>query len=236
MPPRASWPPPRDARSLLSLAALAAALLVPPIVAYEPAWEVAAGLGYAACGAAIAVFAVPPAPRSNLTPYRFAIHRVAGNALLVLAILHLAVMTAFDPFMLDYLGWMMPLHVLLGVLALLALFLAVAPREPWLRRRLRLPPGARWHAWSGLTGGALVAAHVLTSSTRLTTSWRTALLALALLLPPLAGTVAMLVRRPAATAGEPFSADRAGRRLLLALLALFALLAGVPALVRGLRG
>jgi hypothetical protein len=234
--PPAAWPPPCDTASLLSLAALAAALLIPPIVAYEPAWEVAAGLGYAGCGAAIAVFAVPPAPRPNLTPYRFALHRVAGNALLVLALLHVAVMTACDPFMLDYLGWMMPSHVLLGVLALLALALATATREPWLRRRLPLPSGARWHAWSGVAGGTLLAAHVLTSSSRLTASWRTALLALALLLPPLAGTAAMLVRRPAAAMGEPFAAGRAGRHLLLALLALFALLAGVPALVRGLRG
>ena len=131
MPRLAAGPPPYDARTLATVAALCAALLLPPIVAYELVWEVAAALGYAACAAAIAVFAVPPAPRRFLTPYRFSVHRVAGNALLTLAVLHVAVMVALDPFMLDYLGWMMPLHVLLGVLALLALLLAAATREPW---------------------------------------------------------------------------------------------------------
>ena len=82
LPRLAAAPPPDDARTLATVAALCAALLLPPIVAYELVWEVAAALGYAACAAAIAVFAVPPAPRRFLTPYRFSVHRVAGNALL----------------------------------------------------------------------------------------------------------------------------------------------------------
>ena len=233
---RSVGPPPYDARTLATVAALCAALLLPPIVAYEPVWEVAAALGYAACAAAIAVFAVPPAPRRFLTPYRFSVHRVAGNALLTLAVLHVAVMVALDPFLLDYLGWMMPLHVLLGVLALLALLLAAATREPWARRRLPLPTGPRFHAWSGIAAGALLAAHVLMSSSRLTEPWRMALVAGALALPPLAGATALLVRRPTASASEPFSAARAGRTLLLGLLGVFALLVGIPALVAGLRG
>ena len=236
MPRLAAGPPPYDARTLATVAALCAALLLPPIVAYELVWEVAAALGYAACAAAIAVFAVPPAPRRFLTPYRFSVHRVAGNALLTLAVLHVAVMVALDPFMLDYLGWMMPLHVLLGVLALLALLLAAATREPWARRRLPLPAGPRFHAWSGIAAGALLAAHVLMSSSRLTEPWRMALVAGALALPPLAGAAALLVRRPTASASEPFSAARAGRTLLLGLLGVFALLVGIPALVAGLRG
>ena len=231
-----AWPPPYDRRSLLAVGALAAALLLPPVVAYEPVWEVASGLGYAACAAAIAVFAVPPAPRPNLTSYRFAVHRVAGNALVALVLAHVAVMVALDPFLLDYLGWMMPLHVLLGVAALLALLVAAATREPWIRRRLPLPAGARFHAWSGIAGGALLAAHVLMSSSRLTASWRTAVLAAALALPPLAAAAGVLGRRTAPPRAEPATAAGAGRTLLIALLAFLVLMVAVPALVAGLRG
>ena len=122
------------------------------------------------------------------------------------------------------------------MLALLALLLAAASREPWARRRLPLPAGPRFHAWSGIAAGALLAAHVLMSSSRLTEPWRMALVAGALALPPLAGATALLVRRPTASASEPISAARAGRTLLLGLLGVFALLVGIPALVAGLRG
>lgn len=230
-----AWPPPYDPRSVGLVAAMVAALLLPPMFAYEPVWEVAAGLGYAGCAAAIAVFAVPPAPRPNLTAYRFAVHRIAGNALLALGILHVAVMTALDPYLLDYLGWMMPLHVILGVLALLAFLLAVATREPWLRHRLPLPAGAAFHAWTGIAGGALLAAHVLLSSTRLTASWRTAALAAALALPPAIAVLGLLGRRTPPR-GEPTAPGGAGRFLMLALLGIFVLMVAVPTLVAGLGG
>ena len=111
-------------------------------------------------------------------------------------------MVALDPFMLDYLGWMMPLHVLLGVLALLALLLAATTREPLAGRRMPLPAGPRFHAWCGIAAGALLAAHVLMSSSRLTEPWRMALVAGALALPPLALPPALLVRRPTARLGR----------------------------------
>jgi hypothetical protein len=229
-------PVPYDGRSLLTVGALLAAVLLLPLVVYEPVWEVAAALGYGACAAAVAVLAVPPAPRVNLTPYRFVLHRVAGNALLVLALLHVAVMLAFDPFMLDYLGWMMPLHVLPGVLALLLLLGAAATREPWLRRRLPMPAGAHSHAWIGLAAGALLAAHVLMSSSRLTEPWRLALVAGAVISPTLAATVGRIALRPKRRGLEPIEVGRAGRSLLLVLAALLVLLLGIPALVAGLRG
>ena len=36
------WPVPYDRRSLLAIGALLAAVLLPPVVVYEPAWELAA--------------------------------------------------------------------------------------------------------------------------------------------------------------------------------------------------
>ena len=231
-----AWPPPYDRRSLAVILALSAALFLPPVVTYEPVWELASGLGYAGCAAVVAVFAVPPSPRPNLTPYRFAVHRHAGHAVLVLGSLHVAVMTALDPFMLDYLGWMMPLHVLLGVAAFLAWFLAMATREPRLRHRLGLPAGAAFHAWTGILGGALLAGHVLMSSTRLTATWRSALLAGALALPPAAAAFGLVRRRAEPPQGEPVAAAGAGRTLLLALLGFLAGVLAVPALVVGLRG
>ena len=236
MPRLPSWPPPYDRRSLAVVLTLSAALFLPPVVTYEPVWELASGLGYAACAALVAVFAVPPAPRANLTPYRFAVHRHAGHAALVLGALHVAVMTALDPFMLDYLGWMMPLHVILGVGAFLALLLAMATREPQLRHRLGLPAGAAFHAWTGILGGLLLVGHVLLSSTRLTTTWRTALLAGALTLPPAMAALGLLRRPALAPRGEPVAAAGAGRVLALALLGFLAGVLAVPALIAVLRG
>ena len=49
-------------------------------------------------------------------------------------------MVALDPFMLDYLGWMMPLHVLLGVLALwLLLLVGRQPASPGAAAACRCP-------------------------------------------------------------------------------------------------
>lgn len=231
-----AWPPPYDRLSLGLAVALAGALLLPPIVPYEPAWELASGLGYAGCAAAIAVFAVPPAPRANLTPYRFAVHRVAGHALLALGFLHVAVMAGLDPYLLDYLGWMMPLHVMAGALAFLALLLAAATREPRLRHRLPLPAGAPFHAWTGIVAGFLLAAHVLSSSTRLTASWRAALLAAALILPPGIAAVGLARRRSVPPVREPSAAAGAGRALLLALAGFLAVVLAIPSLVAALRG
>ena len=47
-------PVPYDGRSLLTVAAMLAAVLLPPLVVYEPIWELAAALGYGACAAAVA--------------------------------------------------------------------------------------------------------------------------------------------------------------------------------------
>ena len=90
------------------------------------------------------VRADPPGPGAALTAYRFTLHRAAGDALLLLGLLHVAVMVAADPFMLDYLGWMMPLHVLVGVVAIVLLALVILGREPALRTR------PRWLGWCRL--------------------------------------------------------------------------------------
>jgi hypothetical protein len=227
------------------LAGLLAVLLVPPLVPYEPAWEVAASLGYAACAALVTVFRLVPMPGMTFRSCGFAMHRTAGDAALALAAGHVAVMLLADPFMLDYLGWMMPLHVMAGVLAAAALLLAVVSREPALRLMRRLG-GPRLHAWSGLAAGALAAAHVLTASSKFTASWKQALLAgffLALLAPAAVGLARRGRRR---LAMPPFSRTLPPLRepaeagdilgLLATLGILAALLAAVPGLVRHLGG
>ncbi|MEK0083471.1 hypothetical protein [Benzoatithermus flavus] len=233
---------PLDATGVVLLAAFLLVLLCPPLVAYEPLWEVAASLGYAAVAATVLTFRVVPR-RSHLTPYRFSLHRIAGNLALALVLAHVLTMVAGDPFMLDYLGWMMPLHVLAGVLAALAFVLAVTSREPALPRRLRLGARSRtFHAWSGIAASTLTTWHVLASSSKLLDSWRYGLLALVFLALPAPALSDRLggfrERRPAPAASEPFS--RAGARGMLRISALIGaiavLLATAPHVVRLLRG
>jgi hypothetical protein len=232
------------------LAGLLAVLLVPPLVPYEPAWEIAANLGYAACAALVTVFRLVPMPGMTVRSCGFAMHRTAGDAALALAAGHVAVMLLADPFMLDYLGWMMPLHVMAGVLAAAALLLAVASREPGLRLMRRLG-GPHLHAWSGLAAGGLAAIHVLTASSKLTAFWRQALLAgffLALLAPAAVSLARRTRQWPDSRKERRFSSrvpppqllEPAGTADIIGLLAalgiLAALLAAVPNLVRRLAG
>jgi hypothetical protein len=143
-----------------------AAVLAPPVVPYEPAWEIAAGAGYAACCAFVLAFRLTPVPRVAMTPFRFALHRWAGDAALALVAAHVAVMVAADPFVLDYLGWMMPIHVAAGLVGAAALLLAVATREPALRRALPRAASPGLHAWAGIAAGVLAALHVLMASSK----------------------------------------------------------------------
>jgi len=127
----------RHPGSALAVAAMTVALLAPPLVTYEAMWEIAAALGYVAAAAAVLCVLTRPGSGAALTAYRFTLHRAAGDALLLLGLLHVAVMVAADPFMLDYLGWMMPLHVLVGGVAIVLLALVILGREPALRARPR---------------------------------------------------------------------------------------------------
>ena len=222
----------------LALVAMLLAILAPPLVTYELAWEIASALGYVAAAAAILCMLVRPAPGMPQRAYRFALHRAAGDVLVLLALLHVAVMVAADPFMLDYLGWMMPPHVMIGVVANLLLALVALGREPAFTRRPRWLAGAGFHAWAGIAGAGLVAAHVLWSSTRLTADWRALLVGGALVVPPL---IAAIVR---VSGGQPAGlvARRRPPRVgtataLVALLAgLLVILLGVPLLVALARG
>jgi hypothetical protein len=222
-----------DRPGALILAALLAALLVPPVVPYDgPAWEVAAGLGHAACCALVLAFRLGPPP---VTAGRLALHRAAGNAALGLAAAHVAVMAAADPFVPNYLGWLMPTHVLAGALGAAALLAAVATREPALRLPARLRGGRRLHAWAGVAAAALAGGHALDSSARLGVDrWRWVLLACALaaLLVPAVEHLALRRRRrrdrPPPVGGAP--------HLLAALVALTLLLAAAPTLLGLLRG
>lgn len=219
------------------LAALLAALLIPPLVPFELAWEVAASLGYGACAALLLTFHIAPVLPGMMTSWRFTLHRVAGDAVLALVAGHVGIMLALDPFVLDYLGWLMPVHVLLGLLASIGLVLAVTTREPalpaWLRRG-----GRRLHAWVGIVALALTAAHVLASATKPIGIWRLVLLGAALLV------VALRPLRRLALGAAPVPGDRrhAGdvRDAVAGLLALVglivALLVAAPQLLVLLRG
>jgi hypothetical protein len=208
------------------LAALLLVLLAPPPVAYEPVWEVAASLGYVACCALILTLRLAPAARHAVRSYRFAIHRAAGLACVACVTAHVAVMVAGDPFVLDYLGWLMPLHVLAGLLGAVALLLATVTREPVLRLARRLGGGQRRHAASGFVGAALVAGHVIGSSSKFTAPWQPLLVAgvfVALLIPAFGGGPSRSV---------PARATRADIDTLLVLLgALAILLVAAPVLV-----
>jgi hypothetical protein len=173
------------------IVALSAALLLPPLVAYELAWEVAGSLGYAACCAMILAFRLGTPPVAS---WRLRLHRVAGNAALVLAVAHIAVMLAADRFLLDYLGWMMPRHVMAGLGAAMALLVATAVREPFFRLPQRYRGRRYLHGWAGLAAGALAGVHALTSSAKLAGFWRWALLA-AVFAAVLAPVLESLTRR-----------------------------------------
>lgn len=226
----------------LMLGVTVLAPVVPPIVAYEPLWEVAAGLGYAACAAGVVTFRTAPWPRQAMTPYRYRLHRVAGNAMLALVAGHVAVMVAGDPFVLDYLGWLMPLHVLVGVLAAVALLVAVLGREPCLRGlaiAARPPP---LHDWAGIAVGVLAVAHVLTSLAKVLPPWRALPFAGVFVLLLLPATAARLTGRswsrwPLPPRDEPWAAAPGiTGRLLLLLLAVLLVLIAVPLAVGELRG
>jgi hypothetical protein len=214
-----------------------AAVLAPPVVPYEPAWEIAAGAGYAACCAFVLAFRLTPVPRVAMTPFRFALHRWAGDAALALVAAHVAVMVAADPFVLDYLGWMMPIHVAAGLVGAAALLLAVATREPALRRALPRPASPGLHAWAGIAAGVFAALHVLTASSKFVDPWGYAVtgsvfavLMIFAVRSLLGWTRPVLPRR-----GEPFSAAPADLYGLLAVLgACTVLFVAVPSLVRWL--
>lgn len=219
----------RHPAGAVALAAMLLAVLAPPLVTYELAWEVASALGYVAAGAAVLCVLVRPAPGMPQRAYRFALHRAAGDALVLLALLHLLVMVAADPFMLDYLGWMMPPHVMTGVVAAVLLALVALGREPVFARRPSWLAGAGFHAWAGIAGAMLMAAHVLWSSTRLTADWRMLAIGGALVLPPLLAAI----RRVTGRAGRPSRPSSGGSPRVGTATALVALLAGLLTVLLG---
>jgi hypothetical protein len=187
-PRRRSFPSPLDAPALVLLGLLLVVVCVPPSAPLEPVWDTAAGLGYAACAALIVAVRLAPAVAVD----RFPLHRLAGHAAVVLVAAHVAVMLAGEPMLLDYLGWLMPGYVLLGVVAALVLPLAATGLEPAVPQPLRLG-GRRWHAWLGIAAATLTAAHVLAAALKPIGAWRLAFLGAVLLLPlvvPLARGVA----------------------------------------------
>jgi hypothetical protein len=231
----------RDPFGIGLVAALLAALLTPPLVPYElVGWEIAASLGYAACVALLLTFRAAPILPGSMTPHRFTLHRVAGHAAGVLVVGHVAVMLALDPLLVDYLGWLMPAHVLFGVLAGAGLLLATT-REPALPSALRVGGGSRrWlHVWLGTAAMAFTVAHVLASGKKLIGVWRPALLGAALLLvllPPLWRIAGGGVRSPP-TDHAGVSRTRAAAAGLLTLLGILAvLLAAAPLLLLVARG
>jgi hypothetical protein len=175
---------PGDAFGVVALVLLLTALLTPPLAAYELAWELSASLGYAACVALVLCFRSAPLAPERLSVHSFKLHRFAGHAAAALVVAHVAVPVAVDPFVLDYLGWQAPRHVLFGMLAALALVAALAIREPQLPARLRRG-GKRLHAALGVAAVAGLLGHVWVSSAKPITAWQGALVLAALFLPTL---------------------------------------------------
>ncbi|MGD9507229.1 MAG: hypothetical protein AB7I59_22570 [Geminicoccaceae bacterium] len=224
----------------VALLAMLLAVLAPPLVTYELAWEIASALGYVGAAAAVLCMLVRPAPGMPQRAYRFAMHRAAGDALVLLALLHVVVMVAADPFMLDYLGWMMPPHVMVGAVATVLLALVALGREPAFPRRPSWLGGAGFHAWAGILGALLVAVHVVWSSTRLTADWRALAIVGALAVPPLLATILRVSGRgprPARPGGGRRPPRIGTATALVALLAcLLVVFLGVPLLVALGRG
>lgn len=187
----------RDPFGMLTLVLLLAALLTPPLVAYELAWELSATLGYAACVALVLCFRSAPLAPERLSASTFKLHRVAGHAAAVLVVAHVAVPVLADRYVLDYLGWQAPRHVLFGMLAGLALAAALATREPRLPARLRRG-GKRLHAALGVAAVAGLLGHVWVSSAKPISAWQSVLVLAALFLPtmPALGRLLGLRFRP----------------------------------------
>jgi hypothetical protein len=146
-------------------------------------------------------------------------------------------MLTVDPFVIDYLGWMMPVHVLAGVLAALALLLTVVSREPVFRLR-RLRANRHVHVWSAIATTGLTGWHVLASSAKLTAAWQPALIAapFLLLLVPAAVTALRRAgwwrRRRASHRGLVGAArPRVARAGTADIFYLLALLGGIAALL-----
>lgn len=224
--------PPLDVLGTAAITALLAALLTPPLVAYEVAWEVAAALGYAGCAALILCLRAAPAP---LSAYRYTLHRVAGDLAVALVTGHVAVMLAADPFVLDYLGWQAPVHVLFGMVGGAALLAALATREPVLPAGWRR--GNRWlHTWLGVAAMAGIVGHLWVATAKPAAVWRDGLVVAALVVV----TMPALARATGMTAAPPRTGDRGTAGMVRAVLAVLgltaALLVAAPQLAALLRG
>jgi hypothetical protein len=227
---------PCDALGVAALVLLLIALLSPPLVAYELAWELSASLGYAACVAMVLCFRSAPLAPERLSVHSFKLHRVAGHAAAALVVAHVAVPVAADPFVLDYLGWQAPRHVLFGMLAALALAAALVTREPRLPARLRRG-GKRLHAALGVAAVAGLLGHVWVSSAKPVSAWQSALVLAALLLPTLPALGRLLgARFRPWRLPEPIPASTGTPRALLLLLgAVIVVLVAAPRIAAFLR-
>lgn len=225
-----------DPFGMLALVLLLAALLTPPLVAYELAWELSASLGYAACLALVLCFRCAPLAPERLSVSTFKLHRVAGHAAAVLVMAHVAVPVAVDPFVLDYLGWQAPRHVLLGMLAALALVMALASREPRLPARLRRG-GKRLHAAFGVAAVAGLLGHVWASSAKPISAWQSVLVLAALFLPtlPALGRLLRVRFRPWRLPEQAPTSTGAPSALLLLIGVVIVVLVAAPRLAAFLR-
>lgn len=178
-----------DRLALLFVACAALPFLLPPLVPLEPVWAASAGFGYAACAAAILACLLGWRRRASSRPLgvpeELTVHRWVGHAVWLGTLLHVVTVLVLDPVTLHYMTWTMPVHILLGFLAALALLAAVLSKEPLRRpllRRLRLPSG---HALPTLLFMALTILHVALGQAKFLASWQVALLLGALALSAL---------------------------------------------------
>jgi hypothetical protein len=165
-----------DRLTVLFVAALALPFLVPPYVPFEPAWEISSGLGYVACAAAAFCCCLGWRRRAGARPLgvprELELHRLAGHALWLATLGHVAIMLLFDPAVLEYLRWTMPWGVVAGLVAVPALAATVLTREPRRRPVIRARGLPAAHASFALMFGGLAILHIVPDQSKLMGPWQ----------------------------------------------------------------
>lgn len=133
----------------LGAALLAAAVLALALLPTDAWWWLVRIPGILALLLAALALLVQPAPGGS--PW----HRLLGSFAIVALSLHVLAVAAFEPSFWRWLGWTLPVEIICGLVAALALFATLA-----VRRSLNSPKGLILHRIAGFTVVIAAAAHV----------------------------------------------------------------------------
>jgi hypothetical protein len=131
------------------IALLAAALLALVLVPTDPWWWLIRLPGMLALLLAGLTLLIPPAPGGS--PW----HRRLGYFAIVAASLHVLSVAAFEPSFWRWFDWGLPIEIICGLVAALALLAALA-----VRRSLKSPKALIFHRIAGFTVAIAASAHV----------------------------------------------------------------------------